>query len=150
MMGKRGHPKKGEEHPKPGYPEKVAFYVACGIEQREICRILDMSTKTLHDHYKKNLQLGGTQADLVVGQKLFEAAKRGDPWAIKFWLERRAGWTRKDHVEVTGKDGGAIKQEVTHKDEFAPENLSPEKMRALDFILNEDDSPTDEESPTIQ
>jgi hypothetical protein len=93
---------------------------AIGTTHDHIARICDMSTATLHKHYKDDLDLGGSKAGAVVGGKIFEAAKRGESWACNLWAARRMGWKETSAQE--------IKATVTHEPQGA------EKLK--DFLIN--------------
>ena len=119
-------PKKGEEHPHEHLRSTISMHAAIGTPTEMIARIIGISKATLHKHYQDDLDLGSHKANAVVGGKIFEAAKKGEQWACSLWAARRMGWVdaSKRQVELTGKDGGPIQQEVTTKD----------REEALDFI----------------
>jgi len=105
-------PKKGKEHPRPEIARDIQLLVAIGVQQERIGRLLKMSKETMHKHYSDELELGSDAANFVVGGKIFEAAKRGEQWACTLWAVRRMGWKETNTTELTGKDGGAIQQEL--------------------------------------
>ena len=107
-------PKKGQEHPREGMSDRIAMLAAIGTTHDQIARICNMSTATLHKHYKDDLELGAAKTGAVVGGKIFEAAKRGEQWACMFWAARRMGWKDATRVEGTG-EGGAHVVEVRVK-----------------------------------
>jgi hypothetical protein len=113
-------PKKGQEHPREGMGDRIGMLAAIGTTHDHIARICDMSTATLHKHYKDDLDLGGSKAGAVVGGKIFEAAKRGESWACNLWAARRMGWKETSAQE--------IKATVTHEPQGA------EKLK--DFLIN--------------
>jgi methylphosphotriester-DNA--protein-cysteine methyltransferase len=45
-------PKKGQEHPHEGMADRISLLAAIGTTHDHIARICDMSTATLHKHYK--------------------------------------------------------------------------------------------------
>lgn len=104
-------PKRGEEHPREEYRDRIKLMVAIGIPQDHIASLLKMGKATLHEAYREELEVGASSANAVVGGKIFEAAKRGEQWACTLWAVRRMGWKETNTQELTGKDGGAI--EVT-------------------------------------
>ena len=104
-------PKRGEEHPREEYRDKIKLMVAIGIPKEQIAGVLKMSLETLYAKYQDELTYGANAANTVVGGKIFEAAKRGEQWACTLWAVRRMGWKETNTQELTGKDGGAI--EVT-------------------------------------
>jgi len=100
-------PKKGQEHPHEGMGDRISLLAAIGTTHDHIARICDMSTATLHKHYKDALELGGSKAGAVVGGKIFEAAKRGEQWACTLWAARRMGWKETnihEHKPATPED----------------------------------------------
>ena len=106
-------PKKGEEHPREGYAERIHLLVAIGTPHAHIARILGIGLDTLHNHYKDDLELGATRKHLVVGGKIFEAAKRGEQWACTLWAARRMGWKETTAQEHSGPDGGPMSVEIS-------------------------------------
>lgn len=104
-------PRRGEEHPREEYRDKIRLMTAIGIPQAHIASLLKMSLETLSNKYRDELDTGASSANAVVGGKIFEAAKRGEQWACTLWAVRRMGWKETNTQELTGKDGGAI--EVT-------------------------------------
>lgn len=101
-------PKRGEEHPRPEYSDRIRLMSAIGIPQTHIASLLKMSLETMHKHYRDELTMGGSSANAVVGGKIFEAAKRGEQWACTLWAVRRMGWKETTTQELTGRDGGPI------------------------------------------
>lgn len=101
-------PKKGQEHPREELRDKIKIMTAIGIPHAQIAGVLKMSLETLHRCYKDDLDYGATEANTVVGGKIFEAAKRGESWACSLWAARRMGWKETTATELTGKDGGPI------------------------------------------
>lgn len=68
----------------------------------EIAITLNIRPGQLREHYLRELQLGAAEATVAVGKTAFRDAKIGGRRfaATAFWLERRAGWTRPEHVKV--------------------------------------------------
>ena len=101
-------PKKGMEHPRREYHDRIKLMAAIGIPHSQIAGVLKMSLETLHRCYRDDLDYGASSANTVVGGKIFEAAKRGESWACSLWAARRMGWKETTATELTGKDGGPI------------------------------------------
>jgi hypothetical protein len=102
-------PKRGQEHPREEYRDKIRLMTAIGIPHAHIASLLGrMSLDTLHKFYREELDTGSSSANAVVGGKIFEAAKRGEQWACTLWAVRRMGWKETSTQELTGKDGGPI------------------------------------------
>ena len=71
----------------------VKTMTAMGAKQEEVAmRIGVRSAKTLRKHFRKELDQGGSEANITVAQALFNEAKGGDVKAQMFWLKCRAGW----------------------------------------------------------
>jgi hypothetical protein len=96
-------PKAGTGHPKQEVAERVAEMAAIGIAHAHIARILKIGLDTLHNHYKDELDLGASKAGVVVGGKIFEAAKRGEQWACTLWAARRMGWKESSDLNLGGQ-----------------------------------------------
>ena len=80
---------------------------------------LACSPNTIKARLKKSESLRVLQVALrgettdVAEQKLYDAIKEGDPWAIQFYLKTQAkdrGYT--ERTEISGPDGGPIEHEV--------------------------------------
>jgi len=122
-------PKKGQEHPRPRVAEEIGQMAAIGIPHNHMARILGISTETMHKYYKDDLDLGADKAGVVVGGKIFEAAKKGEPWACTLWAVRRMGWKETNVQQQTGPDGGPIQTEATIKADDTITNLLEELAR---------------------
>lgn len=71
----------------------VKTMTAMGAKQEEVAaRIGVRSPKTLRKHFRKELDQGGSEANMTVAQALYKEAKGGDVKAAMFWLKCRAGW----------------------------------------------------------
>lgn len=106
-------PKKGMEHPREELRPKIKLMTAIGIPQAQIAGALKMSLETLGRCYRDDLDYGATEANSVVGGKIFEAAKRGESWACTLWAARRMGWKETTATELTGANGGPIQTAAT-------------------------------------
>jgi hypothetical protein len=70
----------------------VRALVVAGVKQTEIASYYHMSLTTLQDHFAFELdQAVNSFTGMAVG-KLYDALKKGQPWAICFYLKCRAGW----------------------------------------------------------
>jgi hypothetical protein len=79
-----------------------------GIVQAEIARTLDIDPKTLRRAFRRELDIGMTDANARVAESLFQMAVRDKvPSAAIFWLKVRAGWRDHDAVSIGG-DGSQI------------------------------------------
>lgn len=116
-MAKVGPPKKKDRHPHEDKRPSIRRASAIGIPTKDIAHLHGMTPQTLHKHYQEDLDLGASEANMEVGGVIFEAARRGDPWAAKIWAAKRLGWRDTPQaVELTGKDGGAIETKDTTLD----------------------------------
>lgn len=95
---------------------------ACGMPHEIIARCLGtagIDPKTLRKHFRNELDTASPQANAVVGNVAFQAAVRGEAWAVCFWLKCRAGWKETQKFEHAGKDGGDIALNVGFKELIA-------------------------------
>lgn len=131
----------------------VESMTAYGIPQDEIARSLGITANTLRKHYGDEIETAATKANARVAQTLFKMAT--DPShkscaaSAMFWAKTRMGWRETTHVEMSGKDGGAVQHEVGVNDDL---------RAALDAIAGKvaggagahplaGDSPPDADSP---
>ena len=80
-----------------------------GCPQADIACVLDISIPTLHQAFRRELDIGMAKANAKVGQSLFQQAVNGNTAAAIFWAKARMGWREKQVVELTGEDGGPVK-----------------------------------------
>ena len=100
-----------------GQVEAMASY---GETYENIAVMMEMSADSLVKYYPKELKKGRIKANALVAQSLFKKATGDGPQSAAsamFWLKTRAGWRETSNVEITGKDGGALK--VSSDDGFA-------------------------------
>lgn len=103
----------------------VEAFAAYGIQQEEMCLVLGISLKTLHKHFRVELNTGMVKSNAKVGESLFIQAvgapaqfdERGNqiraeqprvPSCGIFWAKARMGWKERDVHELTGENGGPI------------------------------------------
>lgn len=101
-------PKKGHEHPREELRNKIKLMAAIGIPHAQMAGVLKMGLDTLHNFYRDDLDYGASEANTIVGGKIFEAAKKGESWACTLWAARRLGWKETITQEISGPDGGPI------------------------------------------
>ncbi|MGO7568735.1 hypothetical protein [Rhizobium ruizarguesonis] len=68
-----------------------------GIPQSEICRVLDLSAKTLRKSYRRELDIGAVKLEAALVGHLLRLAAGSDDVALKaiiFLLQCRFGWSR--------------------------------------------------------
>ena len=119
-------PKKGQEHPKKEIAQQVEVLVAAGTTHRAICSLVNVSSATLHKHYSEALEIGAEKANGVIGGVVYQAARKGEPWACQLIAKTRMGWSETSRLEMTGKDGGPIQTEAKSWRELAAGGDKPQ------------------------
>jgi len=76
---------------------------AYGLKQEQTANIIGLrSTKTLRKHFRKELTLGGPEANAKVAQTAYQMAISGKhPSLTMFWLKTRAGWREVQQPEAS-------------------------------------------------
>ena len=87
--------------------EKVRHLVGLGVSQDDIARIVQCSPKTLRKRCRDDLDCGAAEANAIVSNCLFAAAKGGNIAAQIFWLKSRARWRERDASDHRAADGDA-------------------------------------------
>jgi len=93
-------PKKGQEHPREELRNQIKLMAAIGIPHAQMAGVLKISLETLHRCYRDALDYGSSEANTVVGGRIFEAAKNGESWACSLWAARRMGWKETNDLNV--------------------------------------------------
>lgn len=107
-------PARGRGRPVTFDAEKRAAYVALlrvGLGKLAAARECGVSNRTVLDWRKGDADFRAAceeaedEANEPVERALYEAAGRGEPWAVKLWLTNRAGgrWQEKAQVEISGR-----------------------------------------------
>jgi hypothetical protein len=118
---------------KPGRPlyeptekdrDKVIGLSGVGIPHTDIAILLDIDTKTLRKHYRRELDTGSIKANGAVGGKLYKAAMEGNVSAQIFWCKTRMGWKETSKTELSGPNGGPIESKSVH-------NLTDEELMRI-------------------
>lgn len=81
----------------------VKRMAAVGIPQPHIGKVVGISVPTLEKHYRDELDLGATEANVAVAQSLYDQAVGGNVSAAMFWCKTRMGWRETTHVEHSGE-----------------------------------------------
>lgn len=92
---------------------QVEALAGLGMPLRDIAVLVrdGINHKTLSDNFPLELERGVARANAKVSQTLFEkATKDKDTTAMIWWTKSRMRWSERH--EITGADGGAIKQET--------------------------------------
>lgn len=74
-----------------------------------------LAMKTFTKHFALELKTGAQRTHAVVIGQLMKKIKAGDTASIIFYLKTRMGWSDKQLVEITGKDGAPIAHVVNDK-----------------------------------
>ena len=92
--------------------EKVRDLAGHGVPHADIALIIGINLKTLYCRYRNDLDVGMASANAEVGGALFRMAVSGDvPAATIFWAKVRMGWSERQVVELTGRNGGPIQHD---------------------------------------
>lgn len=123
---------------------QVEAMAAYGIPQELIVRFVvrpsgsagavkPISLKTLRKHFREELDTAGVKIESKVAESLYKRAidLKHPQGAISamFLLKARFGWTDKQVVEHTGKDGGPIGFELDLSD------ATPDELAVLERFL---------------
>jgi hypothetical protein len=84
-----------------------------GFTIPQVCAALRISANTITDHYDHEMKHGRTNMMTQVVQSLAQRAIGGSDTAAIFLAKARLGWSDRQQVELTGKDGGPI--EIEHR-----------------------------------
>ncbi len=116
--------------PTPEQRKWVEAMSGYGVLETDIARTLGESgidPKTLRKHFRRELDIGGTKANVNVAQSLYRAATSGQhPGAAMFWLKCRAGWRETSILRHTGLAATPRRPDFTQ--------LSVEELRQLRVI----------------
>jgi hypothetical protein len=104
---KDGRRPKGT-HPNPTLAQTVATMSLAGFTVRQVCEALKVSPETLSEHYDDEMKHGRTRMMTDVVGSLAQRAIAGSDTAAIFLAKARLGWSDRQQVELTGKDGGPI------------------------------------------
>ena len=90
MVKRRGRPPKE-------FTEKdrrtVSVMVAAGINQENICKVLQITRRTLAKHFKEEIETAGAKANTKIAQSLYQKALQGDTTALIWWTKTRMRWS---------------------------------------------------------
>ena len=89
----------------------VRTMAACGFAHDVIAECLGekgIDKKTLYKHFRHDLDVALAKANTLIGSVAFQAAARGEPWAVCFWLKCRAKWQEVVRYEHSGPEGKPI------------------------------------------
>ena len=103
-MGRHTTPHSGKRYqPTPELRQRVLMLTGLGIEQRELARLLQIDPKTLRLHFRRELDIGMTEANVRVAQALYRnATQNGNVTTQIWWTKTPMGWR-----EAAGPDAAA-------------------------------------------
>ena len=98
----------------------VRLAVGFGIPHSRICHaILNPSTgkpideKTLRKAFAEEIRMAAFEMDMLASSSMAQQIKAGAGWAIMFYMKNRMRWSERNQLELTGKDGGPVDQNIT-------------------------------------
>ena len=109
----RGRPKYA---PTPADRATVQHLAALGAPHKEIAMCIGqrgISEPTLRKHFRRELDKSLTEVKALAMSQVIAAMKRGEAWAVCFFLKCRAGWKEKQGIEHSGRDGESMHIKVT-------------------------------------
>lgn len=96
--------------------QQVETHAGYGTPHADIALSIGIGKTTLEKYYKRELKLGSIKANALVSQSLFaqtqDKTAPGRVAATIFWLKARCGWKTTNKVELTGKDGVPLAQQL--------------------------------------
>jgi len=104
---KDGRRPKGT-HPNPTIAQTIVTMSLAGFTVRQVCEALKVSPETLSEHYDDEMKHGRTRMMTDVVGSLAQRAIAGSDTAAIFLAKARLGWSDRQQIELTGKDGGPI------------------------------------------
>lgn len=102
---------------------------AAGIREDVIARCLGCDLKTLRKYFREELDCAAPNVTALATRGLTEAIRKGEPWAIRFWLRTRAGFVEKSEHEILGPGGGPMQIESCELHELTDGELESEIVR---------------------
>jgi hypothetical protein len=106
-------PKRGQPpyQPTPADRATVQNLAALGATHADIALCIGtdgISEKTLRKHFRRELQNSLSEVKALAMSQVVAAMKRGEPWAVCFFLKCRGGWRETQNLEHSGPGGGPI------------------------------------------
>lgn len=92
---------------------------ANGHSQERIASYLQISADTLMKYYAEEFNNGKIEDEIEMSDIVRKNSRMGNQRAAEFVLACRHGWSKTESVELSGKDGGAIKIESEYKQSLA-------------------------------
>lgn len=110
--------------------------VMAGSRIEDIAAALNIHDDTLRKHFRYEITTGRERLNGEAIRVLMDSLTDGSLDAAKFVLSRRAGWTERQAVELTGKNGGPIQT-------LDATALSTDALRELMAAMNGKDADPD-------
>jgi hypothetical protein len=83
---------------------EVQTLAGLGIQQSAIASLINCDEKTLRKYYRRELDVGVTEANARVAASLYNlAVKEGNVTACIWWTKCRMGWREQQDLNVGGK-----------------------------------------------
>lgn len=76
---------------------------AAGIPQEDIALVIGITSKTMREHYREELDTAAIKANTKIAQTLFNKAMAGDTTAAIWWTKARMRWAERQAMEVSGE-----------------------------------------------
>lgn len=133
-------------HPNKETADSISVLAAGGMSREGIAFTLKISSATIYEYYKDNLELGDQVAASTVITKIFNAVQKGEEWALKWWSARRMGWQETQRTELTGANGKPVA--ITKLEADDDEDTITRRLASLAAAANTDGIPgeSDEEA----
>ena len=122
-MPKRG-PGQPPYEPTPADRATVQNLAALGATHREIAMCIGrhgVSEPTLRKHFRRELNNSLTEVKALAISQVVAAMKRGEAWAVCFFLKCRGGWRERQEIEHSGPNGGGVQMIVRSVLDAKPE-----------------------------
>jgi hypothetical protein len=112
-------PKRGAGQPSyeptPADRATVQNLAALGATHKEIAMCIGrtgISEPTLRKHFRRELNNSLTEVKALAMSQVVAAMKRGEAWAVCFFLKCRGGWREKQEIEHSGPNGGGLQMVI--------------------------------------
>jgi len=111
--------KKVGRKPIPIDIEKVATLASQGLNKAQVAGVIGLCESQWYVREEQNPEIaeaykrGKAKGVLAISNALFEQARSGNITAQIFFLKCKGDWRENKRIEITGADGGPIKNETT-------------------------------------
>lgn len=80
-----------------------------GIPQEQIATVLDIDSKTLRLHYRRELDTGVVEANSQIAKTLWnQGVREGNTAALIWWTKSRMGWKERQEIAHTDAEGKSL------------------------------------------